>query len=105
MKKILLIALLFLAPRDLRRHRSRRRRLTFSALTLTTAAAARPVTHHTAAFTATATPETADPTSGNIALWGEEFQACTEKPSPPVRASTAVTLKFCRQRSLPGHRT
>ena len=39
------------------------------------AVVARPVTHHTAASTATVTPAKADATSGNIALWGEDVSS------------------------------
>ena len=36
------------------------------------AAAARPVTHHTAAYTATAPTNPPITTTGNVALWGED---------------------------------
>ena len=59
-----------------------RRRQTFSAPTLTTAAAARPVTHRTAAPTATATPRPPIRPPATSLSGARMSAACTARPSP-----------------------
>ena len=105
MKRNLSIALLFLAAAGFAAAQILRRRPTFSALTSTTAAVARPVTHHTAAHTATAMPKTADPTSGNIALWGEDVGSLYGKTITTGQSEHGSVRHTCPPALRPGRLT
>ena len=101
MKRYFLIPMLFLATAAFAGAQiCALRRLTSSALTSTTAAAARPVTHRTAAHRATAPTNPATRPTGNAILWGQDVGSLYGKTIITGGVSNgvqAVTQKPCRQ--------